>query len=172
MVHPNPQRSAVAPDGTLLARADQVTTGVIIVVAVAYLLGTLEFPDGAGVVPQIIGGAVLVLAIVQFVGPWVAPLRRYVGEPIDDSEAIVFTDPILRRRLILVLGSLAVIPALAFLLGLPVALPVYVAAFTLVDRRPVVAVIISTILISGVSVGILVLLLEMPWDSGFIWTLF
>ncbi len=157
--------------GRGLQIADQATTGIVIVVTVAYLVGAAQLPDGAGVVPSIVGWAVLLVALVQFLAPWVRVFRPFLGEPVAEEETVVFTDPRLRRRLIVVLASLVTIPVLALLLGLPLTLPLYVAAFTLIDRQRIPVVVVSTAIMGAVSYGLLVILLEMRWNDGLLWNL-
>jgi hypothetical protein len=154
-----------------LRRADQTTTGVLIIVTVVYLMVARTFPEGAGVVPQIWGWITLVVALIQFVAPWVPVAARLAGKSVDEEEALVFTDPALRRRFLMIVASLIAIPILGLAIGLPLSLPIYVVAFTLVDRRPLGTVIAATGIISAVSFGLFIVLLQMPWDDGWLWSL-
>lgn len=149
-----------------MKRADQVTTALLILVCVAYLVYAAQLPQGAGVVPTIVGSATLGIALVQFLATWLPFLRGMRGELVDEDEGDVFRDRRLRRRFVMVLVSLAAIPVLAFLVGLPISLPIYVCAYTLVDRQRWYAVLASSLLVAGLSYGVLIALLGMPLFGG------
>lgn len=156
-----------------MKRADQITTVVIMLLTVAYLVVARDYPSGARVVPAIVGGVTLALAAIQLVGDKVRVLRPLLGTFEAGEEAEVFTDPVMRRRLFIVCGSLLALPILIVIVGIVVSLPLYVFVFVaLISRRSRAVVVVSTLGIAATAYGLLVVLLGMPIADGLLWALF
>ncbi|HEY8339302.1 MAG TPA: tripartite tricarboxylate transporter TctB family protein [Egibacteraceae bacterium] len=156
-----------------MKRLDQATTVGIIVLTLAYLVVASSYPTEARVIPMIVGTVTLVLATVQLLGARVAALKPFVGEFKPVEEAEIFSTPAMRRRLLIVCATLLALPLLIVVLGIVVALPVYVALFTaFLGRQPWWVVAVCTAAMTGVAYGLLVVLLGMPWNDGRLWALF
>lgn len=155
-----------------MKRADQATTVVIMLITVVYLVVANTYPPGARVVPSIVGGATLALAAIQLVGARVRVLRPLLGTFEPGEEAQVFANPAMRRRLYIVSASLLVLPVLIVLVGIVVALPLYVFVFVgVISRRRSIIVLGTTAALTAAVYGLLVLLLGMRITEGFLWEL-
>ena len=157
----------------MIERLDRITTVLILVVTVLYTITALRFPGDAKIVPAILGGAALVLVVIQLLSPRITALRTLSGElKIDDPRDLdVFRDPAARGRFLLIGASLLAIPLLIAVFGLPVALPLYVAGLLLIQRQRAYIVIVCTALTAATSYGLLVRLLAWPWNDGALWRL-
>ena len=157
----------------MIKRFDRLTTCVILLVAVLYTLRALQFPGNAKIVPAIFGGVAIVVVLVQLLAPRIRAFRTLSGEleVADTRDLDVFRDRAARRRLVLISGSLMAFPLIVAIVGLPLALPLYVAALLLLQRRGALVVIVCTAMISAMSYGLLIELLAWPWDEGLIWSL-
>jgi hypothetical protein len=102
-----------------------------------YTLEALQFPGNAKIVPTIFGGLAIVVVVIQLLAPRIKAFRTLSGElkVDDDRDLDVFRDPAARRRLLLISASLLAIPLLIAVFGLPLALPLYVAAMLLGQRQ-------------------------------------
>ena len=89
----------------------------------------------------------------------------------DARDLDVFRDPAARRRLVLISVSLLAVPLLVAVVGLPIALPLYVAALLLLQRQGILVVIVCSAVISAMSYGLLIELLSWSWDKGLLWPL-
>lgn len=155
-----------------MKRADHITTLVIVLITVVYLIVASSYPRGARVVPTIVGGVTLALAGVQLIGARVRVLRPLLGTFEPGEEAQVFTDPAMRKRLYVVAVSLLVLPVLFVLVGIVVALPLYVFVFVaIISRRSSWVVLACTLGITAAVYGLLVVLLGMPVTDGRLWAL-
>lgn len=157
----------------MIKRLDRITTLVILLVIVLYTLTALQFPGGAKIVPAIFGGVALVVVLVQFLAPWIKAFRTLSGElEVDDARDLdVFRNRYAQRRLLLIGTSLLAIPALIAVVGLPLALPLYVAGMMLIQPQRIYVIIACTALISVMSYGLLVKLMAWPWNDGALWRL-
>lgn len=167
---PQPTRPTHTPSP--LKRADEVTTVVIMVLTVIYLVVARGYPEGARTIPTIVGGVTLLVAGVQLLGPRIKVLRPFVGDfrPVEEGE--VFLSPGMRKRLLIVSATLLALPVMIVLLGIVVALPIYVALFVLfLGRRSLLVTAVCTAAIAAAVYGLLVLLLGMPWNDGRLWEL-
>lgn len=154
-----------------IQRIDRATTVAVILLIIGYLAIASRYPGGARVVPMILASVALVVALIQFLAPWVRQLRALAGEFPPEAEGEVLLNPALRRRLVIVAASLLLVPVAVLLIGLPVTLPLYVALFMLYDRQRLPVVVAATAAIAAASYGLLLILLTMPWKDGLIWTL-
>ncbi len=152
--------------------ADQATTLVIVVLTLAYLVVARSYQGGAQTVPTIVGGVTLALALVQLLGPKLPALGRLVGGvDLSDARELV-EEPLVRRRLLQICASILVIPVLVALVGLVVALPLYVAlTLALIGRQRPLVVVACTALIAAVVYGLLVVLISFRLDTGYLWQL-
>lgn len=155
----------------MIQRVDRATTGAVIVLIIGYLAVASGYPGGAKLVPMILASVALVIAVIQFLSPWVAHLRTLAGQPPAEEEGEVFTNPTFRRRLVTVVGSLVLVPVAVVLVGLPVTLPLYVAVFMLLDRQRPAVMLAATGMIAAASYGLLLVLLAMSWNDGYLWRL-
>jgi hypothetical protein len=157
----------------MIKRLDRITTVVILLIAVLYTLEALQFPGNAKIVPTIFGGLAIVVVLIQLLSPRIKAFRTLSGElkVEDDRDLDVFRDPSARRRLLFIGASLLAIPLLIAVFGLPLALPLYVAAMLLGQRQRISVVIACTAVISAMSYGLLVELLAWPLDDGALWSL-
>ncbi|MCU0856678.1 MAG: hypothetical protein MUF63_17975 [Rhodobacteraceae bacterium] len=121
----------------MIRRLDRLTTWVILVIAVLYTLQALQFPGNAKIVPAIFGGLAIVVVLVQLLAPRIRAFRTLSGEleVADTRDLDVFRDPAARRRLVFISVSLLAIPLLVAIVGLPLALPLYVAALLILQRQ-------------------------------------
>ncbi len=156
----------------MIRRLDRLTTWVILVIAVLYTLQALQFPGNAKIVPAIFGGLAIVVVLVQLLAPRIRAFRTLSGEleVADTRDLDVFRDPAARRRLVFISVSLLAIPLLVAIVGLPLALPLYVAALLILQRQGALVVIVCTAVISAMSYGLLIELLAWPWDEGLLWS--
>jgi hypothetical protein len=156
----------------VIKRLDLITTLVILLITILYTLTALQFPGDAKIVPAIFGGFALVVVVIQLVSPRIKALKTLSGElKVDERDLGVFRDPAARRRLLLIVASLLAFPLLIAVLGLPLALPLYVAGLLLIQRQRIYIVIACAALISATSYGLLVQLLAWPWNDGVLWWL-
>lgn len=155
-----------------MRRADQATTGLIILATLAYLVVARGYEGGAQTVPTVVGGVALVIALVQLLGPRVAVLRPLLGSiDFDDGEEVL-QDRRVRRRLLVISASLLLIPVLIALVGIVVAVPIYVAfALAVIGRQSLPVVAGLTVGMALVVYGLLVVLISFPIDSGYLWEL-
>jgi len=152
----------------VIKRVDRISTLVILAVIVLYVVEALQFPGSARIVPTIFGVSALIVVLVQLLAPRIKAFQALSGEleSADESDLNVFRLPAARRRFLLIAGSLFAIPLLIALVGLPFALPLYVAGMLLIGRQRIPVVIACTSLISAASWGLLVRLLAWPLDGG------
>lgn len=157
----------------MIERLDRITTLIIFVITVIYLLTAMGFPGSAKIVPAIFGGAALVVVLVQLLSPRIRAFKTFSGEleVSDPRDLDLFRDPAARRRLLLIGGSLLAIPLLIAIFGLPLALPLYVAGLLLIQRQRIFIVIACTALIGATCYGLLIQLLAWPWNDGELWWL-
>lgn len=157
----------------MIKSLDRITTLVILLFIALYILEALQFPGGAKIVPTIFGGLALVVVVIQLLSSRVKALKTLSGElEVDGARDLdVFRDPAARRRLLLISASLLAIPLLIAVVGLPLALPLYVAGMLLIQRQRIYIVIACTALISATSYWLLVQLLAWPWNDGALWWL-
>jgi hypothetical protein len=157
----------------MIRRLDRLTTWAILVIAVLYTLQALQFPGNARIVPAIFGGLAILVVLVQLLAPRIRAFRTLSGEleVADARDLDVFRDPAARRRLVFIGVSLLAIPPLVAVVGLPLALPLYVAVVLLLQRQGAFVVIVCTAVISAMSYGLLLELLAWPWDEGLLWSL-
>ena len=155
----------------MIKRVDRISTLVILAVIVLYIVEALQFPGSAKIVPAIFGVSALIIALVQLLAPRIKAFEALSGEPEseDERDLDVFRLPAARRRFLLITGSLLAIPLLIVVVGLPFALPLYVAGMLLIERQRIAVVIACTILMSAASYGLLVRLLAWPLDGGLLW---
>lgn len=155
-----------------MRRADQATTGLIILLTLVYLVVARGYEGGAQTVPTVVGGVALVIAVVQLLGPRVAVLRPLLGSiDFDDGEEVL-QDRRVRRRLLVISASLLLIPVLIALVGIVVAVPIYVAfALAVIGRQSLPVVAGLTVGMALVVYGLLVVLISFPIDSGYLWDL-
>ena len=155
-----------------MRRADQATTGLIILATLAYLVVARGYEGGAQTVPTVVGGVALVIALVQLLGPRVAVLRPLLGSiDFDDGEEVL-QDRRVRRRLLVISASLLFIPVLVALVGIVAAVPIYVAfALAVIGRQSLPVVAGCTVGMALVVYGLLVVLISFPIDSGYLWDL-
>ena len=152
---------------------DRLTTWAILVISVVYTLRALQFPGNAKIVPAIFGGVAIVVVLIQLLAPRIKAFRTLSGEleVTDARDLDVFRDPAARRRLVLISVSLLAVPLLVAVVGLPIALPLYVAALLLLQRQGILVVIVCSAVISAMSYGLLIELLSWSWDKGLLWPL-
>jgi hypothetical protein len=157
----------------MIKRLDRLTTWVILLIAVLYVLQALQFPGKAKIVPAIFGGVAIVVVLVQLLAPRIRAFRMFSGEleVADARDLDVFRDRAARRRLVLISVSLLAIPLLVAVVGLPLALPLYVAALLMLQRQRILVMIACTAVISAMAYGLLIELLAWPWDEGLLWSL-
>ena len=157
----------------MIERLDRITTVMILVITISYIIMGLQFPGDAKIVPAIFGGVALVVVVIQLVSPRITALRTLSGElKIDDPRDLdVFRDPAARGRFLLIGASLLAVPLLIAVFGLPIALPLYVAGLLLIQGQRIYIVIACTAVISATSYGLLVQLLAWPWNDGALWPL-
>ena len=157
----------------MIKRLDRITTLVIFLITILYTLTALQFPGNAKIVPAIFGGLARVVVVIQLVSTRITALKTLSGElKVDDARDLdVFRDPAARRRLLLIVASRLAIPLLIAVLGLPLALPLYVAGLLLIQRQRIYIVIACTAVISATSYGLLLQLLAWPWNDGALWWL-
>lgn len=152
-----------------IQRADLITTIMIFTIALAYTVTALQFPGDAKIVPASLGGVVLVVVGIQLISTWVPQLTKFVRKlELDDEDRAIFEDSAARRRLVEVSLSLILVPVIVGLVGLPIALPVYVALFMLYQRVKLWIVAISVAIIAVGSYGLLITLLAWPLNDGLI----
>jgi hypothetical protein len=157
----------------MIRRADRITTLVILAITVLYVARAFHFPGSAKIVPAVFGGAALLVVLTQLVAPRIAVLRPFAGELEieDEKDRAVFGEGAARRRLVQVSASLLLVPVVIAIFGLPLALPLYVAAFLALQRPSLLTFVLGTAAISAASYGLLMKLLSWPWDVGLIWQL-
>lgn len=157
----------------MIKRFDRLTTLVILLIAALYTLKALQFPGNSKIVPAIFGGVAIVVVLIQLLAPRIRAFRTLSGEfeVTDARDLDVFHDPAARRRLIFISVSLLAIPLLVAVVGLPLALPLYVAALLLLQRQGILVVVVCSAVISAMSYGLLIELLAWPWDEGLLWSL-
>lgn len=152
----------------MIKRLDLITTLVILLITVLYILEALQFPGGAKIVPTIFGGLAFVVVVIQLLSSRFRAFRALSGElKVDDAKDLeIFRNSAARRRLLLIGASLLAIPLIIAVVGLPLALPLYVAGMLLIKRQRLYIVIVCTALISAASYGLLLQLLAWPWNGG------
>ena len=157
----------------MIERLDRITTAVILVITVVYIITALQFPGDAKIVPAILGGVALVVVVIQLLSPRIKAFKTLSGElKVDDPRDLdVFRDPAARRRFLLIGASLLAIPFLIAVFGLPLALPLYVAGLLLIQGQRIYIVIACTAVIAATSYGLLIQLLAWPWNDGALWRL-
>lgn len=157
----------------MIKRLDRISTLVILLITVLYIVEALQFPGGAKIVPTIFGGFALLVVVIQLLAPRIKAFEALSGElEVDDERDLAaFQQPAARRRFLLISGSLLAIPLLIAAVGLPFALPLYVAGMLLIPRQRIPVVIACTSLISAASYGLLIQLLAWPWNDGALWRL-
>lgn len=157
----------------MIERLDRITTLMIFLFTLLYIFMGLQFPGNAKIVPAIFGGLALVVVVIQLVSSRITALKTLSGSlSVDDARDLdLFRDPAARRRLLLISASLLAIPLLISVVGLPIALPLYVAGLLLIQRQRIYTVIACTAVISAASYGLLVELLAWPWRDGALWGL-
>lgn len=150
--------------------ADRATTGILIALALGYLLIARRYEGGAQTVPTIVAGVTLVIAVVQLLADRVDALKPLLGG-VDFSDGDeLLSDPAVRRRLVRISLSLLLIPVLVWLVGVVVAVPIYVAvALAVIGRQSLPMVIGCTVGIALVVYGLLVVLVSFPVDNGWLW---
>ncbi len=155
-----------------MKRADRATTGVIVVLTFAYLLAARRYEGGAQTVPTVVAGVALVIALVQLVGDRIGVLRPLLGSvDLSDGQELM-EDRSVRKRLAVISASLLLIPVLVVLVGLVVAVPLYVAfALAVIGRQPALVVAGCTAAIALIVYGLLVVLIAFPVNSGYLWEL-
>jgi hypothetical protein len=155
----------------MIKRLDRISSLVILALILLYIGQALQFPGNAKIVPTIFGGLALVVVVVQLLAPRIKAFKALGGdlEIEDERDLAVFREPLARRRFLLIAGSLLAIPVVIALVGLPLALPLYVAAMLLIERQRIPVVIACTGLISAAAYGLLVRLLGWPVDEGVLW---
>lgn len=158
----------------MIKRLDRITTLLILLITALYILEALQFPGGAKIVPAIFGGLAFVVAVIQILSSRVKAFRTLSGEfEVDDARDLdVFRDPLARRRLLLITGSLLAVPFLIAIFGLPLALPLYVTGLLLIQRQSIYVVVACTAIVTAMSYALLVQLLAWPLDEGVLWSLF
>lgn len=157
----------------MIKRLDRISTLIILLIIVLYIVKALQFPGGAKIVPTIFGSFALLVILVQLLAPRIKAFAALSGElEVDDERDLaVFRQPAARRRFLLISGSLLAIPLLIAVVGLPLALPLYVAGMLLIQRQRTAIVISCTSLISAAAYGLLFQLLAWPWNEGALWRL-
>ena len=155
----------------MIKRLDLITTLVILLVTILYIVTALQFPGNAKIVPAIFGGVALVVVLIQLFSSRIKLFKTLSGElEIDDDRDLdVFRDPAARKRLGLIVVSLFAVPLLIAVLGLPLALPLYVAGLLLIQSQRLSIVVACAAVVSAMSYGLLVRLLNWPWDDGALW---
>lgn len=155
-----------------MKRADQATTGLIVVLTLAYLFVARGYEGGAQTVPTVVGGVTLVIALVQLLGQRVAAFKPLLGAVDLSDGQEVLDDRAVRRRLLVISSSLLLIPVLIALVGIVIAVPLYVAfALAVIGRQSIPVVIGCTVGIALVVYGLLVVLISFQIDSGLLWEL-
>jgi hypothetical protein len=150
-----------------IARADLITTVVIFTVALAYTVVAFRFPGDAKIVPATLGVVALIVIGIQLMSRWVHVLTKFVGElDLNEEDRAIFEDSASRRRLLEVSLSLIMVPVLVGVVGLPIALPIYVALFMLYQKVKLWTVALSTVVIAMASYGLLVVMLSWPLNDG------
>ena len=153
-----------------MRRADAGTSIFLIVLTCAYLVVARGYEGGAGTVPTVVGVATLVVLAVQLLAPRVDVLKPLLGTvDLSDGQELL-EDRGIRRRLLIISVSLLLIPVLIVLIGIVVAVPVYVAfALAVIGRQPLLVVAGSTVAMALVAYGLLVVLVSFPVDNGYLW---
>ena len=155
-----------------MRRADVGTSIFLLVLTCAYLVVARRYEGGAGTVPTVVGGVTVVVLVVQLLAPKVAMLMPLLGTvDLSDGEELL-SDRAVRRRLLTISASLLLVPVLIVLVGIVVAVPLYVAfALSVIGRQTLVVVAGCTAGIAAVVHGLLVVLVSFPVDSGWLWLL-
>jgi hypothetical protein len=153
-----------------MRRADVGTSIFLLVLTCAYLVVARRYEGGAGTVPTVVGGVTLVVLVVQLLAPRVAMLLPLLGTvDLSDGEELL-ADRAVRRRLLTISLSLLLIPVLIVLVGIVVAVPLYVAfALSIIGRQPLLVVAGCTVGIAAVVYVLLVVLVSFPVDNGWLW---
>lgn len=157
----------------MIKRLDRITSLVILLIAILYTLEALQFPRGAKIVPTIFGGMAIVLIVVQLLSTRIKVFRTLSGDlKVEDARDLdIFRNRAARQRLVLIGVSLLMIPLLIAVFGLPLALPLYVAAVLLSQWQKIGVVLACTGIIAFISYVLLVRLLAWPWKGGVLWSL-
>lgn len=171
-------------------RSDLVGTGVLAVIGVGALIGGAHYgvwPDGAvgaGFLPAVLGGFVLVASVVDLVRLTAA--RRRPPAPVTGAEAIaveaahrsaeatapekdVFgrTESQRSRATLLIFVVIGVALALVPLVGLLLALTLLVFSLLFfLERKPLVAAVGGAVVSLAVAWSVFVLLLAIPLPRG------
>ncbi len=153
-----------------MKRADQATTGVILVLTLVYLLVARGYEGGAQTVPTVVAGVTLVIALVQLLGHRIAAFKPLLGSVDLSDGQEVLDDRDVRKRLLVICASLLSIPVLVALAGIVIAVPLYVAfALAVIGRQSLLVVVGCTVGMALVAYGLLVVLVSFPVDNGYLW---
>lgn len=151
-----------------MKRADRVTTIVLTLMIVFYLVVASGYPGSSRTIPLILGGVALTLAVIQLLAPLVSFLAPVVGTLENEEAERILSESKLRRRFYAVSLSLILVPVSIAVIGLVLTLPLYVAIFTALDRQRPVFVAVTTAAVAASSYGLLVVLIAMPWNGGYL----
>ncbi len=156
-----------------MQRADVGTSIFLILLASAYLVVSRGYEGGAGTVPTVVGGVMIVVLVVQLLAPRVTVLKPLLGTvDLSDGEELL-TDRNVRRRFYVISASLLLIVVLIALVGIVAAVPLYVAfALSVIGRQSALVVVGCTVAMALVAYGLLVVLVSFPIDSGYLWQMF
>jgi hypothetical protein len=156
--------------------SETITSLFFIILSCAYLFFVKDYAPGARLIPTIVSIATIGIAIIQLVGHITPILRPIVAEksnPEEQAEVQKFLkDPVYKRRTAIIVIWTLLLYFLIYMFGAVIGIPVFIMGFLLVFARlSIIFIIMMTLALGAFTFLIVVVLLELPLLSGFLWTL-
>jgi hypothetical protein len=150
-------------------RADLLTSVVFAALGLGALWVAAGYPPEARLIPSVVASAIVVVAALQLGARVWAPLRPLASEDPKVAYGEAPKDLAQWRRAGAAALSVLVLLALVGLAGIVIGLTVYVpVALAVHARKPPLALLAGALLAFGLSYGMFVALMELPFLGGWL----